>query len=574
LAAAGLDSLAVRLVWIGDQRVYFNAGEVSGITPGWRVYLPSAVTGNSNGCWGAIDQVYPDLSSAPWDTSLISKRVLSPDSPQVLLFPPEPKTLRIPHLRVGLVNDGQAVDDASDLLQFPPPASLLWPWTRGVDSTASVQDGLFASRQTADGRRWAISLDTLARPEGEFPHSWGALADRLTSITEQHDRLDCPAVWALRPQEDDPLRREGVFFEGFSYIDDTTVGLEYATPFYTFAEYANSGSWRRTLAAAAHADAELDIRPPGWTLYGNQTWVRTTAAAVGDLPVMIDTVTVESFADYKNQRLALELEELDVCAISIDDVLRGLPSPDKYHVVSSVQNALVVFGVNQRKDDLNANLLTTAVCCLVDKLSLVRALLADQGQVTHTILALDDSLGQPHYPYDPRRGGDLLINKRLRRTLNFYVDRRIDRGMMVAEYIAGKLAAEGIKTRLVPAGPEHFAAADYCRDMDLFIYLWPVCALRPDQSLYPFLYGPTLPCGTNPLGLDQPEFLTLLEAARRESAALLRQRYYREIEYRLLAEPYICPLYRPIRKIVAANHLPEIRLTADGELDMFPVGGK
>jgi len=568
------DSVAVQIVWVGIDRVYFGAGAVEGIAPGWCYCLPSTITGDSIPARGTIDQVYPDVSSGPFGN--LSKQAAEAliGCADIWLYEPVSAVVHLTHLRLGIVDTEQSFDNIADLLRFPLIASLMWPWTCSVKDVDTQANGISTmTMPVSGGRLWAVTVDTAGQPEGEFPRNWGALADRLNGITEQNNLAGCPTLWALQPHGDDPLCRHGVLFEGFSYVNDTAVGLGYATPFYTFPEYVASGIWRRAVAAAGNFDAELHIRPPGWLKLNEQTWISTLGqSGEACTPLIIDTLTIESYADFQDQRLALEVGEVDLCTISIDDLLRDPPDTDNYHIVSAVQNALVVFGVNQQKDDLRNNRLTTAVSYLTDKYSLVRALLADQALVSHTILAADDSVGRGFYPFNSPKGRQLLKGAHPRRTLNFYVDTRIERGMMVAEHIAGKLAAEGIATQLIPAGPEQFAAPDYAEDMDVFLYLWPVCSVRPDQTFYPFLYGAAARCGTNPLAINETELLTLLEQARQEETPAIRTRYYREIEYRLLAESYICPLYRPITTIVAAKHLPEIRLTEDGEINMFSPG--
>ncbi len=566
-----LDSITARIIWVAEERIYFNVGVSAGITPGWSFRLRSDSTGDSTGCFGVIDQVYPDVSSAP--APLEGLPALGFDSladlSEVWLYPPESVVLHLPHLRLGIVDREQPLDRLVDLLNFPIPASMMWPWTRSGELADPHEAGVFASLMTPEGRHWTVGLDTTGWPEGEFPRSCGASADRLNGIIDDNEKTGCPTLWALRPSEDDPQDRDGGFFDGFSYVDDTTVGLEYTTAFHTFAEYVAAGWWRRALAAAGGFDAELDIRPPGWIKAGKFTWVRAmTHTDRRPSPFLIDTITVRPYADYGDQWLALELGEVDLCSISIDDILRGpVPRPE-YSASSAVQNAIVVFGVNQQKDDLSDNRLTTAVCYLVDKHSLARALLAGQGIVAHAIMPDKDALAEAYYPFDPRKGRRILKDLRLRRTLNFYVDNRIDRGKTVAEHLAGKLAAEGIKTRLILADHQQFADPDYVNSMDIFLYYWPVSSERPDVTFYPFLYYPATRCGTNPLALDNPVFLSLVENARREESRAIRKRHYREIEYRLLTEPYICPLYRPISSIVGAKQLSGMRLTADGEIDI------
>ena len=566
-----LDSITTQIIWFAEERVYFNAGVSAGITPGWSFRLQSDSTGDSTGCFGVIDQVYPDVSSAPAPVGGLP--TLGFDSlaglSEVWLYPPESAVLHLPHLRIGIVNREQPLDRLVDLLNFLIPASIMWPWTRSGELADPHEAGVFASLMTPEGRHWTVGLDTTGWPEGEFPRSWGALVDRLNGIIDDNEKTGCPTLWALRPRKNDPLDRDGVLFEGFFYVNDTTVGLEYTTAFYTFAEYTTLGRWRRAVVAAAAFDSELDTRPPGWLKAGRHSWVRNIQHVDGrSSPFLIDTITVLPYADYSDQWLALELGEVDLCSISIDDILRGpVPRPE-YSASSAVQNAIVVFGVNQQKDDLSDNRLTTAVCYLVDKHLLARALLAGQGIVAHAIMPDKDPLTEAHYPFDPRKGRRILKDLRLRRTLNFYVDNRIDRGKTVAEHIAGKLAAEGIKTRLILTDHKQFADPDYVNSMDIFLYYWPVSSERPDVTFYPFLYYPATRCGTNPLALDDPEFLNLVENARREESRATRKRHYREIEYRLLTEPYICPLYRPITSIVGAKQLSGIRLTADGEIDI------
>lgn len=569
--AGDLDSLAARIIWTAPERVYINAGAVDGITPGWRFRLPADTLGDSASPLLTIDQVYPDVSSAPVERALDSHGLA--DLPEIWLYSPKSVIVYLPHIRVGVVDTQRPLDRPADLLQFPLLASIMWPWTRSGDPADPQQAGMFASLLTPEGRHWTIGVDTTGRPEGEFPRSWGALADRLNGLVDLNENVGCPTLWALRPPEGNPLEREGVLFEGFFYENDTTVGLEYATPFYTFAEYAESGWWRRAVAAAGDFDAELDVRPPGWTKSGLHTWINAAPlTGLGSSPFLIDTITVLPYTDGNDQWLALELGDVDLCAISIDDLLRRPLLQTEYRTISAEQQAIVIFGANQQKWDLANNRLTTAVSYLIDKNSLVRALLAGQGTVTHAILTDADSPGEAYYPFDPRKGRRILKDLRLRRTLNFYVDDRIDRGMTIAEHIAGKLAAEGIKTRLIAADTEQFADPDVGKEMDIFLYYWPVSPARPDVAFYPFLYYPATRCGTNPLAVDDSGFLKLLENARCEESPTKRKHYYREIEYRLLTEPYICPLYRPMKNIVASNRLPEIGLTADGEIDILPVG--
>ena|GEM_PF-3251286 len=570
--AAASDSLSARIVWIENERVYFNAGTAKGISLGWRFCLDRAAPTGSLLYTGTIDRVYPDLSSAPAGTlSVMDVKTLT-YLPDVFLFPPEITLPRIAHLRVGFIEGGRPFRLPHDIVEQPLISSLFYPWTRSgklgglgpIDDTAS----LF----TTDGKNWTIAIDTTRWPGGEFPRGWGALADRLQGLISRNDSSGCPTFWALRPLPGDRLDKAGVYFDGFSQVEDTALGLNYATPFHTLTEYLNSGSWRRRVAAAWPFDPELAARPPTWEKIGLHTWARKALPAnLAHRGFVVDTITVLPFADHDDQWLAFELGQLDLCAVSIDDLLRAKASNPEYRFVGAVQNALVVFGVNQQKSDLADNRLTTAVSYLVDKFPLVRALLADHAVVAHTILDRSDSSGEPYYPHDPRKGRRILKDLRLRRTLNFYVDHRIDRGMTVAKHIAGKLSAGGIETRLIPADRKMFAAPVYRDSMDIFLYLWPVDPDAPDKSLYPFLYYPGTRCGTNPLAVNRADLLHLLEKARQESEPAVRRQYYRQSAYRLLAEPFICPLYQPIITIMVSNRLPDIRLTALGEIDIvFP----
>jgi ABC-type transport system substrate-binding protein len=152
--------------------------------------------------------------------------------------------------------------------------------------------------------------------------------------------------------------------------------------------------------------------------------------------------------------------------------------------------------------------------------------------------------------------------------LNFYVDERIDRGLTVAQHIAGKLATGGITTHLLTAGEREFTAPDYQQAMDLVLYVWSTDSSRPEITFYPFVLPSAVRCGTNPLLLHEPGLLELAKNARQEQSAVRRRQNYREIEYRLLAEPFLCPLYRPVTSIMVDKQLPGIKLTADGEIDI------
>jgi len=573
--AAASDSLTARVIWIENERVYFNTGTEKGISPGWRFYIDISAVAVDSTCSGTIDRVYPDLCSAPAGPLPALEMQALADLPDVYLFPPEKTVPHITHLRVGLVNGSRTLRLPDDIIRQPFISSLFYPWTRSGDLGGLGFGGDPVSLSTLDGREWTFLIDTTRWPGGEFPRSWGAVADRLHGLITENDNAGCPTFWALRPPSGGPLDKAGVYFEGFTQLGDTALGLLYATPFYTLPEYTNSGWWRRKVAAAGQYDSELDTRTPTWEKSGSRTWVRKAIPAdFAYVPFLVDTITVLPFADYDDQWLAYELGRMDLCLISINDLLHTGVNHRDYRFNSSVQNALVVFGVNQQKRDLADNRLTTAISYLVDKLALVRALLADQAVVAHTIFGQADSPGEPYYPHDPRKGRKILKNLRLRRELNFYVDHRIDRGMTVARHIAGKLDAGEIKTRLIPADYEMFADPDYADSMDLFLYLWPVDPDAPDATFYPFLYFPGTGCGTNPLAIDDHDFPDLLEKARQEQKPVIRTRYYREIEYRLLAEPFICPLYRPIKTIIVSNRLPDIRLTMSGEIDIVTPGNE
>lgn len=569
------DSLAARIIWIENERLYFNAGTEKGISPGWQFYVDISEAAAGSTYSGVIDRVYADLSvAAAGPLSTIDLHLLA-GLPDTYLFPPEKTVPHIAHLRVGLVDTSGVFHLPDNITQHPLISSLFYPWTRSGDLGGLGFDGDSVSPFTTNGLEWTFRIDTARWAGGEFPHGWGALADRLHELIAENDHRGCPTFWALRPLLAGPLDKAGVYFEGFTQLGDTALGLLYATPFYTLPEYINSGWWRRKVAAAWAFDSELDTRTPAWEKSGSRTWVRKAIPTdFTYVPFLVDTITVLPFADYDDQWLAYELGRMDLCLVSIDDLLRiGMNKRDN-RFRSAVQNALVVFGVNQQKNDLADNRLTTATSYLVDKLALVRALLADQAVVAHGILDQADAPGESYYPHDPPKGRKILKDLHLRRELNFYVDRRIDRGMTVARHIAGKLNAGGVKTRLISADYEMFADPDYADSMDLFLYLWPADPETPDMTFYSFLYYPGTRCGTNPLAIDDPDFLDLLEKARQEQRPVIRARYYREIEYRLLAEPFICPLYRPIKTIMVSNRLPDIRLTASGEIDIVISGIK
>ena len=568
------DTLHARIIWVENGRVYVNAGTDKGVSVGRRFRIAAPDSTRMAAYEGAIDRVYPDLSSAP--AGPLEK--FSPQAllrlPDIEIFGAENGQPYLTHVRIGLVNGGRRFRLPEDIVEYPLAASLFYPWSRsgnlgdlGVLTTTGQSDRF-------DGRHWTLALDTACRAGGEFPGGWGALADRWQGIIGESDSVGCPTVWALRPLSGGVLSKMGVYFEGFSQVDDTALGFNYATPFYTLPEYVHSSEWRRAVAAAARYDPELLLTPSAWAKIGEQTWVsRLPLCDRVRQPFMIDSITVVPFQSYEDQWLALDLGDIDVADVSVADFLRTGERNLDVRFVSQTRNAVVVFGVNQKKKDLADNRLTTAVSYLVDKEAVVSALLAGRGVVTHTIFG-DENLpaGEPFYPLDPAKGRRMLKDLGLRRTLNFYVDRRIDRGMAIAEHIAAKLADGGVKTRLVPGGGELFSDMGERDSMDVFLYLWPIDPQAPDATLYPFLYGPCVRCGTNPLVADDSRLLNLLEQARQQSDPAVRKRYYREIEYDLLAEPFICPLYRPIMTIAVRSTLPGMRLTAAGEIDIVPPG--
>jgi len=568
-SAQTADSLSARIIWIGNNRMYFNVGSEDGITPGWLYRQAPGSEMDTALAGGTIDRVYLDLSSAPAE-SLTSVEITDFASlPEVFLYPPTYSLPHIQHMRIGFVDGGREFRLPEDILDQPLFASLFYPWTRegelGGLGTLSV-----SMTGDLDGQRWTQAIDTLRWPGGEFPSSWGALADRLHGLISEREYSDCPVLWALKPPEHGMPGETGTYLEGFSQVEDTALGFHFASPFFTFPEYVNSGDWRRAVAVAEQYDPELAIRPPGWYKTGRYTWVCSFSPNDAiNLPFFIDTISVIPFADHDDQWLAFELGHLDAAVVSIDDRLRASAQHPAYRFSSAPQNALVIFGLNQQKTDLSDNDLTRAVCNLIDKESLVRALLADQAVVADAILSEDHlPAGEPFYPHNPTRGRRILKDIRLRRTLNFYVDNRIDRAMTVARHIAGKLGEGKIKIRLFDADREMFADPAYRDSMDMCLFLWTLDPDAPDPGLYPFLYPSSGSCGANPLLIDNPGFIELMEQARREPDPAVRERYYREIEYDLLAEPYICPMFRPTKTIVTSRQYEDIHLTGSGEIDI------
>jgi len=559
------DSLSARIIWVENNRMYFNVGSEDGITPGWLYRQVSVAGADTVHAGGTIDRVYLDLCSAPASAEISDFTSL----PEVCLYPPTHSLPRVPHMRIGFVDGGREFRLPEDILDQPLYASLFYPWTREGDrgGLGTLGDPMVSDSGT---HSWTLALDTLRWPGEEFPAGWGKLADRLHDLISQNDDAGCPTIWALRPPEDDIPGEARSYFEGFSQVGDTALSFNYATPFFTFPQYVNSGAWRRAVAVAGSDDPESAIRSPGWYQTGRYSWVCSfTPNDAINIPFFIDTISVIPFIDHDDQWLAFELGHLDAAVVSIDDRLRASAHHPAYRFSSAPQNALVFLGLNQQKSDLSDNDLTRAVCNLIDKESLVRALLADQAVVADAILSEDHlPAGEPFYPHNPTRGRRILKDIRLRRTLNFYVDTRIDRAMTIARHIAGKLGAGRIKIRLIEADREMFADADYRDSMDVCLYLWTLDPDAPDPGLYPFLYPSSGSCGANPLLIDDPGFVEMMEQARREPDPDLRERYYREIEYDLLAGPYICPLFRPTRTIVTSRHFEDIHLTGSGEIDI------
>ncbi len=568
--ARAADSLQARVIWLEDGQIYFNAGEKDAIGQGWS-YRLILQPGDTVAYPGIINQVYPAISSAPAGQipELTPAELI--DLPLAWLFPPADTRANLGYLRVGCVGYSDLVNPLREIVNRPFLSSVFYPFARSGDLGRIWPDSGYGCLQTDDGRHWQFMPDSTVWPGGEFPATSGALADRLEQMLTHNNDRNCPTFWALRPSANDPLGPAGVKFEGFSPMGDSALVLEYATSFHSLPEYFISGEWRRALVGASDYDAKPNQRSRYWFRSEDRVW-RPAASPPAIFPFLLDSISVVPFENHPDQWLAFELGQLDLGLLSIEDMLRTTMYNLQFNFVSSVQNELIVFGANQQKTDLADNRLTTAVSYLVDKYSLVQVLLADQGEVADQIFPpLGEADAEAFYPFDPYRGQRIMRDIEIDRPLRFYVDTRIDRGMTVARHLAGKLYENGVRTELIPADREKFAAAG--DQLDLFLYAWPVDAAAPDRTLYPFLYYPGRACGSNPLGVDEPRFLNLLEKARREPDGEARARYYREIEYVLLAEPYLCPLYRPVKTIAVSKRLPDLRLTPCGEIDIVP-GGK
>ncbi len=304
-----------------------------------------------------------------------------------------------------------------------------------------------------------------------------------------------------------------------------------------------------------------------WIQHDGMTWIRNEQVPTTSLDRWrIDTIQHVHYRTHDDQAVGLELGEADLALLSISDLLRAGFPPDQYRLQRTTQKALVVFGVHQRKKHLQNNRLTTAVSYLISKEDVVEVLLAGQGAPRDDLLGFTQFAGASPYPYNPQQGYELLRKVKVRDPLWFAVDSRIDRGMIVARHVAEKLNLSGIETKIVEISPDRWYDPATLDSLDAFLYWLDIDAEDPGKSLIHLLESPF---GQEVLASRETVFDDLREKPP-AGDSLAVAAYYGTLEFKLLTEPYLCPLYQPIRSIAVARDLPDIRLTPYGEIDIVP----
>ncbi|HEX7039565.1 MAG TPA: ABC transporter substrate-binding protein [Trueperaceae bacterium] len=455
------------------------------------------------------------------------------------------------------------------LLLLSAPLAAAQTLTTAMGSNPPTLD----PQRTFNGFSFAVTTqvyETLFRVttegevEGLLAESWEQVApDRLRVTLREGVEftdgtpLDAEAVKAslerlLDPATAAPGRFVVSAISAVEVVDERTVDIVTAEPFAPL--LAHLAHPVTAIVPVAHGD-DLARRPVGSGPYVFESWTQGDSVVLtanegywGGTPA-IDRVVYRIIPEVSTQVVELRSGGLDVLFNIPADSFRQLEGMASLETDSFLGWGSVHLGFNTTSPKLQDIRVRQAIAHAIDKQLIVDELLSGLAQVgvapvPPTVRFAASDLEEP-YPYDADRARELLAQagaEGLTLTLDVYQNPDLE---AVAQVLQAMLADVGVT---VEVRVQEFAAYSetlQSDDVEMYLTSWGTVTLDADYTLFAFFHSSEIPAN-NASRYSVPEVDDALEAARATPDDAQRERLYRIVQERVLADVPMVTLYYPL----------------------------
>jgi peptide/nickel transport system substrate-binding protein len=559
------DYVKCRVIYVGHDVAYFDAGRSEGVIPGESfeiLYDDMPVVS------GTIEWSDDNISrSESMDSTLfVTYYAIEDLVARINLFIPQASGggfLNIPYFYDLRLNPGE-IDTPDERMV----GRLIHRGLLGRDKNGDRVPDLAGAYEVR-----GLTYTFYIKPEAQF-HSGKSVesADVAYSLEQlaRQPRLTPASCFVLEIKGAREFRaRARNEISGVFLIDTKTLSITLKEPFPAFEDYlAGPGGY---IIPKPRPDA------PSGSIVGAGAykikWRNTDGIGLERYTLdaesaFLDSMVFLRFGDVDEAVLALELGRLDIIPVL------GAPAPSfvsrkSYTSMTRRTNCRAVLGVNNRRGFQENGGFSKALTYMLDRESIIRVILGgsaepaeivvpDQGNVAFgsNLASGIDSAG-----YYMNRIEDLPA------MVTFYVDSRYPSLSNVARYISGQIRNRGIQVKEKSVDLSYVESEAAESDMDLYLSYFVSVSSDPDCELFPLFSG-DLAGECNFLYFDEEAFGTFLSRLRTESDGYRRREIALGLARSLLRDSPAVFLYQPHLLTILAADVSGLKPLEEGYLDL------
>ncbi|WP_059103129.1 glutathione ABC transporter substrate-binding protein [Shouchella shacheensis] len=413
--------------------------------------------------------------------------------------------------------------------------------------TQEAEPNLAEEWEEIDETTWEFTL----RDDVTFHDGSSFTAD---DVKATFDRINDPDVAS-------PRANLFTTFEEVEVMDETTVRIHLEHPFAPlFNHLAHAGASilseeqieadYELMEEGSQPSSVINAEPIGTGPFVYESWVSNESIALtrnddywGDMPHFA-SVLFEIIPDEQTQVAELQAGGIDMMESTLPNQVAELEAAEGIDVIQQTGNAMFFLGLHTQKEPLDNTLVRQAIAHAIDKQEIISGVLEDNATeanspLTPAVFGYDDSLNG--HEFDPDRSRELLEEAGY--ADGFEIELWIDGDQQrqdIAVILENRLGDVGIEVDIQTMEWGTYVDQTTSGLHEMFLLSWTSSTLDADQSMTP-LFGEE--SALDRFFLEDDEFESMLQGARRETDEGEREAIYAEMQQWLEDEAPIVPFF-------------------------------